>query len=237
MNPAAALAREASPPLDLDAVNRGLEGASAEAILRWAVENFEPGKLALVSAFGPGSAVQIHMLADIAPDLPVIFVDTLHHFPETLEHMERVRDRYNLNLRIYRPAATRAEFEEQYGPNLWEHDLARYQQVAKVEPFVEATRQLDGWITGRRRDQSNSRTALPPVEGGDKLRVNPLIEWTRSDIWRYILDHELPYNPLHDRGYASVGDEPLTTPVGSDEEERAGRWRGSGVTECGIHLV
>jgi phosphoadenosine phosphosulfate reductase len=167
----------------------------------------------------------------------VIFVDTLHHFPETLEHMERVRDRYNLNLRIYRPAATRAEFEEQYGPNLWEHDLARYQQVAKVEPFVEATRQLDGWITGRRRDQSNSRTALPPVEGGDKLRVNPLIEWTRSDIWRYILDHELPYNPLHDRGYASVGDEPLTTPVGSDEEERAGRWRGSGVTECGIHLV
>ena len=237
MSGAAARARVAPLPADVDRVNVELEGAPAEEIIRWGVGAFAPGRLALVSAFGPGSAVLIHMLADIAPDLPVVFVDTLHHFPETLEHMERVRARYDLNLRIYRPAASREEFEARYGPRLWERDLARYQELAKVEPFREATRGLDAWFTGRRRDQSESRIQLPTVEPGEKIRVNPLISWTRRDIWRYIYDHDLQYNPLHDRGYASIGDAQLTTPVESREEERAGRWRGSDVTECGIHLV
>ena len=237
MSTAAARAVESAEPFDLDEVNRRLEGAPAEEILRWSVEHFAPERFAQVSAFGPGSAVLIHMLKDIAPRLPVVFIDTLHHFPETLEHMERVREMYDLDLHVYRPAATRAEFEAKYGEKLWEHDLAKYQQVAKVEPFLEATRALDGWITGRRRDQAKTRTMLLPVEGGEKLRVNPLVHWSRGEVWRYILDNNLPYNPLHDRGYTSIGDEPLTTPVASDEDERAGRWRGAAITECGIHLV
>jgi phosphoadenosine phosphosulfate reductase len=238
MSTAAAHARlESEPPFDLDEVNRKLEGARAEEILQWSVDHFAHGRFAQVSAFGPGSAVLIHMLVDIAPDLPVIFIDTLHHFQETLQHLERVRERYNLNLLVYRPAASREEFEARYGECLWEHDLARYQQVAKVEPFLEATRNLDGWITGRRRDQAKTRTMLLPVEGGEKLRVNPLVHWSRGEVWRYILEHELPYNPLHDKGYTSIGDEPLTTPVASEEDERAGRWRGAAITECGIHLV
>lgn len=236
MTGAARLAEEPAAT-DFSAVNRALEGASAEEILRWAVGHFAPGKLGLVSAFGPGSSVLIHMLSEIEPEIPVVFVDTLHHFPETLQHMENVRDRYNLNLRSYRPAESREQFEERYGSRLWERDLGLYQQVAKVAPFLEATRDFDAWITGRRRDQSSTRATLPPVEGEGKLKINPLASWTRGEIWRYILDNDLPYNPLHDQGYTSIGDEPLTTPVGNEEDERAGRWRGHGVTECGIHLV
>ena len=224
-------------PLDLDAVNASLEGAPAEEILRWAVGHFDPAHFAVVSAFGPGSAVILDKLIPIAPDVRVIFVDTLHHFRETLEHMERVRERYGLKLETFRPEPTREAFEARYGEKLWERDLERYQQVAKVEPFLAATRGLDGWVTGRRRDQASTRHNLPPIEGGEKLRINPLTGWTRGDVWRYILDHELPYNPLHDQGYTSIGDEPLTTPVGAGEDERAGRWRGTAVTECGIHFV
>lgn len=223
--------------LDAVAASSALAGAGVEEILRWALGAFEPGKLALVSAFGPGSAVLVHHLARLDVRLPVIFIDTLHHFPETLEHVIRVGRRYDLDLRIFRPAESRADFEAVHGAELWRRDLAAYQQATKVEPFRRATAELDGWITGRRRDQSESRAQLPVVEGGPQLRVNPLAAWTRTDIWRFILEHNLPYNPLHDRGYASIGDEPLTTPVGAEEPERAGRWRGSGRLECGIHEI
>lgn len=222
-------------PTALAHARRALEGAPPEAVLRWAVEAFRGRRLALVSAFGPGSAVLIHHLADAAPALPVVFVDTLHHFGETLAHVERVRARYGLNLHVHRPALTRAEIEARYGPRLWERDLARYQELTKVEPFRRATVELDGWITGRRRDQSATRTALPVVEDGEQIRINPLAGWSRTQVWRFILDHGLPYNPLHDRGYGSIGDAPLTTPVSLGEDERAGRWRGSDRLECGIH--
>jgi phosphoadenosine phosphosulfate reductase len=218
-------------------VSAALHDAPPAEVLRWATERFRGGRLALVSAFGSGSAVLIDLLSDVAPELPVVFVDTLHHFPETLEHVERVRERYGLDLRVYRAAPTRAEFEARYGERLWERDLERYQQLTKVEPFRLATDELDGWITGRRRDQARTRTGLEVVEGGDKVRINPLAGWTRREVWQYIYQRDLPYNPLHDRGYASIGDEPLTTPVARGEDERAGRWRGDERLECGIHLV
>jgi phosphoadenosine phosphosulfate reductase len=222
-------------PLDAGRANERLENADAATVLRWAIDAFAPGRLALVSAFGPGSAVLIHLLADIAPDLPVIFVDTLHHFDETLQHVERVRARYGLNLQVYRPLLGRAGIEAQHGPRLWERDLERYQQLTKVEPFRRATQHLDGWITGRRRDQAPTRADLPVVEGGERVRINPLAGWTRSRVWRFIREHGLPYNPLHDLGYGSVGDAPLTVPVRPGEHERAGRWPGSERLECGVH--
>jgi phosphoadenosine phosphosulfate reductase len=228
--PAAAPAR-----IDAEAASRALAGASPRAVIRWAAEAFAPGRLALVSAFGPGSMVLLHFLEEAGVSLPVVFVDTLHHFPETLEHVERVRERYRLDLRVYRPADDLAAFEARYGPRLWERDLEAYQGVAKVEPFGRATAELDGWITGRRRDQSASRASLPVVEGGAKPRVNPLAEWTRDDVWGFIRMNDLPYNPLHDQGYASIGDAPLTTPVKASEHERSGRWPGTGKLECGIH--
>jgi phosphoadenosine phosphosulfate reductase len=228
---------DAERGFDVAEVNAELENAPAQEILSWAAAAFPHEKLGVVSAFGPGSAVIIHLLADIAPQLPVIFVDTLHHFPETLRHVENVRARYGLNLRVYRPESDLDAFEARYGPRLWERDLEQYQRVSKVEPFRRATDPLEGWFTGRRRDQAATRTTLPAVEVGDKVKINPLASWTRNDVWRFILDNELPYNPLHDRGYTSVGDAPLTSPVAPGEDERAGRWRGSEKLECGIHLL
>ena len=223
--------------IDWDELNRLTEGAAPDEILRAALAAFPPNKLAVISAFGPASLVVLHHLAAIAPRLPVIFIDTLHHFPETLDHVERVREHYDLNLKVYRPAVTRAKFESRYGPRLWETDLDLYQHVSKVEPFRRATANLDGWITGRRREQSDTRASLPVFEVGDKVKVNPLASWSRKEVWSFIMEHGVPYNPLHDQGYASIGDAPLTTPVAPGEPERAGRWRGLEKTECGIHQL
>jgi phosphoadenosine phosphosulfate reductase len=223
--------------IDWEELNRELEGAPLETILRATVAAFPENRLAVISAFGPTSLVVLHHLPLIAPRLPVIFVDTLHHFPETLELVEQVRQKYDLNLKIYRPAATRDKFEARYGPRLWETDIDLYQHVSKVEPFRRATANLDGWITGRRREQSETRATLPIFEVAERVKVNPLANWTRGQVWNFILDNGIPYNPLHDQGYASIGDEPLTTPIAPGEPERAGRWRGLDKTECGIHLV
>ncbi len=218
-------------------LSRRWEGLPPEIILAEASETFAPGRLAISSAFGPASLVLMHLAAESGLRLPVLFVDTLHHFPETLEHVQRVRDRYDLDLRVFSPAVTRAEFEAQYGERLWERDIDLYQRVSKVEPFRRATADFDAWFTGRQREQSATRADLPLVDGTDKFRINPLADWTRGQVWHYILDRGIPYNPLHDRGYTSIGDEPLTTPAGADEDERAGRWRGNDITECGIHFV
>lgn len=210
---------------------------SARDTLRQAVRMYHPGHLAVVSAFGPGSAVLLHLLYEIGARVPVVFVDTLHHFPQTLEHVASVRNRYDLDLRVVRPADNRAAFEAAYGPRLWERDLELYQRLTKVDPFRAAIATLDAYITGRRRDQSAARAQLARYEPGPPARINPLAQWTRDEVWRFIHEHALPYNPLHDRGYASIGDEPLTTPVAPGEAERAGRWRGSGRLECGIHGI
>ena len=226
-----------SHTVDWDLLNQEMEEASPLEILRAAIAAFPPNKLAVISAFGPTSLVVLHHLPQIAPRLPVIFIDTLHHFPETLDLVERVREKYNLNLKVYRPAASRAAFEARYGPGLWESDLDLYQHVSKVEPFRRATANLDGWLTGRRREQSETRAHLPVFEVGDRVKVNPLASWSRGRVWNFILENGVPYNPLHDQGYASIGDAPLTTPVAPGEPERAGRWRGLDKTECGIHQV
>lgn len=223
--------------LDIARLNEELEGQPLERILTTVTAALPEGRVAVSSAFGPGSLVVMHALHGLGIRLPVLFVDTLHHFPETLELVERVTERYDLDVRVFRPAATREEFEERYGPRLWERDLDRYQDVSKVEPFRRATEAFDGWFTGRRRHQSQTRADLPVIEPGEKLKVNPLATWSKGDVWRFILDNDIPYNPLHDRGYPSIGDEPLTTAVGDGEDERAGRWRGLDRTECGIHTV
>lgn len=216
-------------------VPRRYGGLPPREAIRWTLQSFDRSRLALVSAFGPGSVVLLHLLDEARERVPVIFIDTLHHFPETLEHVERVRARYGLELRVARPAADRDAFEARHGPRLWARDLGRYQQLTKVDPFRRATAGLDAYFTGRRRDQAATRAGLEVVQPGARVRINPLATWTRADVWRFVQGHGLPYNPLHDRGYTSVGDAPLTTPVASGEQERAGRWRGRGRNECGIH--
>jgi phosphoadenosine phosphosulfate reductase len=209
----------------------------AAVVLQRALDTFPHQRIAVVSAFGPGSIVLLHLLERAGVSLPVIFIDTLYHFPETLELAERVRRRFALDLRVFRAAASREEFERLHGPALWETDLERYHELTKVAPFRAAMCGFDACISGRRRDQSAARAALAAREEGTPTRINPLAHWRRSDVWAYIHAYALPYNPLHDRGYGSIGDAPLTTPVQDGEPERAGRWRGSDRQECGIHTA
>ncbi len=221
--------------IDVARINERLEGAHPSEALRWAVETVTPGRLIVVSSFGSTGMVNLHLLSEIAPEVPVVFVDTLYHFPETLEHAERVKEHYGLEVRVYRPAESRAAFEKEHGEELWERDLDLFHQLTRVEPMKRALQDVDGWITGRRRDQSDSRSALAHVEIGDRIKINPVASWSADQVWSFLRANGVPYNPLHDMGYLSLGDQPLTTPVSEEEHERAGRWRGSERLECGIH--
>ena len=229
--------------LDLAQLNQQFAGAHPKSILMWCLEQ-SPAGLIQSTAFGASGMVILDLLyQDLNPNppVPVLFLDTLHHFPETLQLVAQAQDRYDLDLKIYRPQGTdtRETFAAQYGPALWEQEIDHFHQLTKVEPLHRALRELDvtAWITGRRRDQSSTRTQLPIFEydAQGRLKVNPLADWTYKDLWRYIVAHQVPYNPLHDLGYASIGDQPLTTPTQVGEDERAGRWRGLAKTECGMH--
>ena len=214
-----------------------LDARDPAGVIRWAVETVGREHLVVGTSFGPTGMVNLHLLAEIAPEVPVVFVDTLYHFDETLEHAERVAERYGLDVRVFRPAESREEFERIHGERLWERDLDSFHHLTKIEPMERALHGVGGWVTGRRRDQSATRAELPQIELGPRIKVNPLAAWTSRDVWRFIHENGVPYNPLHDRGYASIGDAPLTTPVAAGEDERAGRWRGNDRLECGLHTV
>ena len=224
-------------PGEAEELNARFETAAPEEVLQWTVDRFPDDRLVLSSTFGVGGMVLIHKLSQMGVQVPIVFIDTLYHFPETLEHARRVEERFGLDLRVHRPAASREAFEAEHGDRLWETDEERFHRLTKVEPMRRALQGAQGWITGRRRDQSPTRAALPIVEVSNWIKVNPLATWSLDRVWEYIRMHDLPYNPLHDRGYASIGDEPLTTPVQAGEHERAGRWRGSVRLECGLHGI
>jgi phosphoadenosine phosphosulfate reductase len=143
--------------------------ADPSSIIEWAAETLGRDRLVVATSFGPSGMVNLHMLAGIAPEVPVVFVDTLYHFEETLELANVVSERFGLDVRIYRPAESRREFERQHGERLWERDLDRFHELTKVKPMERALEGVSGWITGRRRDQSTSRADMPHVEVGDRI--------------------------------------------------------------------
>ncbi len=218
-------------------LNSRFEQSYPYEILRWAEGAFADGRLVLSSTFGVGGMMLIHLLSEEGIQLPVIFIDTLYHFPETIEHADRVADRYGLDLRTYRAAPSRREFEAKHGSRLWESDEELFHQLTKLDPMREALEGIDGWISGRRRDQSATRATLQHIEVAKRVKINPLASWGLDDVWGFIRSHGVPYHPLHDLGYASIGDAPLTTPIKRGEHERAGRWRGSVRLECGLHGI
>lgn len=235
-----------SPPqvsaFNLKALNQRFEGAHPREVLAWCLDNLTG--LVQTTAFSINGMVIIDLLyreLQAGASVPVLFLDTLHHFPETLALVEKTQEIYGFDLQIYqaRHASSAEEFADRYGQELWETDVDRFYQLTKVEPLERGLTELDAkaWITGRRRDQSQGRSQLPIFEWDQehRLKINPLASWSRKDSWAYIAEHGVIYNPLYDQGYASIGDQPMTTPVTADEEERAGRWRGSSKTECGIH--
>jgi phosphoadenosine phosphosulfate reductase len=227
-------------PEHLDWLNDKFEEQSAQDILHWCAMTLP--NLIQSTSFGPTGMVTIDMLNKLGHKLPILYLDTLHHFPESLEHAQATKSHYNLDLKVYRckTAKTQEEFEAQFGLELWKTDSDKYDQHVKVEPQKRALRELNSfaWINGRRRSQGGERASLRIIEFDvdGRLKINPLATWTYDMAWEYIKTNHVPYNPLHDQGYKSIGDKMTTFPVGENEPERAGRWIGTSKTECGIHL-
>jgi len=203
-----------------------IESMPAEDVLLWAYGEFGD-KLCLTCSWQKQSSVLVHMVSELALDIPVIELDTQLFFRETYETRDALVERYRL------------ELIKQEGPNLWERDPDRCCHLRKVEPLFEALAPYDSWISGIRRDQSPSRAQTAKVQWSERYgvwKVHPLADWDEKRVWAYITVNEIPHNPLHDVGYRSIGCIPCTRPTTPDEEERAGRWAGSDKLECGIHV-
>ncbi len=234
--------RNQTTAFDLEQLNQEFETATPKEILAWSIDNISTG-LVQTSAFNVDDMIITHILySELKHPVPVIFLDTLHHFRESLELVAKAKQVYNLDLKTYKTpdVDTRKAFEAKYGEELWDRDIAQFHHITKIEPLQRSLDELNtiAWITGRRRDQAITRANMPifELDTEGRLKVNPIAAWTRQDSWVYVAEHGVIYNPLHDQGYPSIGDEPITTKVGQGEDERAGRWRGSNKTECGIHI-
>ena len=204
-----------------------------QAASRWA------GRLAVVSSFGADAAVLLHLVGTIDRSLPVLFLDTGQHFPETLAHRDALVRR--LGLRDVRSIAPSAAALDAADPDATLHrrNAEACCVLRKVTPLEDALRDFTAWLTGRRRQQAGSRAALPAEEAldGGQFRLNPLALWSAADIAAYLQAHGLPRHPLVAHGYPSIGCAPCTSRVAPGEDARAGRWRGQDKTECGIHFI
>ena len=227
---------------NLEELNQKYETAHPREILAWSAENISTG-LVQTSAFNVDDIVITDILyRELKQQTPVIFLDTLFHFPQTLELVEKVKQLYNVNLQVYKnqEVDSREAFTAKYGEALWDKDIIKFHDVTKIEPLQRGLDELDtvAWITGRRRDQAPTRAnmAIFELDKKGRLKINPLATWTRKETWDFVEEYKVIYNPLHDQGYPSIGDEPITTRVAEGESERDGRWRGSGKTESGIQI-
>jgi len=200
-----------------------IQEASAEDVIAYAVDRFHP-RLTLACSFQKEESVLVHMLTQIEPAAHVFMIDTGVLFPETLQTWRAFEERFGVRIEV-------VDARSQDGP--WNAERCCGQ--AKVDALEHALADVDAWITGIRREQTPTRAAAPKLQQDTKReiwKVNPLVDWSERDLWNYIDRHDLPYHPLHDRGYASIGCAPCTQPG----EGRAGRWAGQDKTECGIHL-
>lgn len=225
---------------DFATLNTQFENAYPQDILRWAAENYG-SQLAVVTSFQPTGIVALHMLSEIAPDTPVLTLDTGLLFPETYALMNELETRLNLRLiRVY-PALTVAQQAEAHGEELWARAPDQCCGMRKTAPLNEALSGYDAWVTGLRRDQSVGRKSTPIISLDakyHKIKLSPFATWTEEMIWMYIRAHELPYNALHDHNYPSIGCYPCTQPVVSNTaDKRSGRWAGHQKSECGIHVA
>lgn len=228
-------------PEEIAAANAELAEASPQQILRWAAERFHP-RLLMATAFGVEGCCVIHMLAEIQPQVRFINLETGYQFRETLELRERVRDRYGIAVEYVYPELTVSEYEAEHGGPL--HGLRPDQCCydRKILPLRRALERIDplAWISAIRRDQTDERGRAGVVQWDAKFnlaKVNPLLNWTKKDVWAFAVKNDVPYNPLHDLGYPSIGCRPCTRPVAAGEDDRAGRWAGKVKKECGLHVI
>jgi phosphoadenosine phosphosulfate reductase len=224
---------------DIAAANHLLAGGSPQETLRWAVEIFHP-RLTMATAFGAEGCCLIHMLAEIQPSVHIFNLETGYQFPETLELRERIKERYGIEVVFVRPESTVAEYEAMHGGPLYVTTPDRCCHDRKIVPLRRAVAGYEAWISAIRRDQTIHRAAADLVQWDAKfglVKVNPLLGWTKRDVWDFIVKNDVPYSPLHDEGYPSIGCWPCTRPVGDGDNDRAGRWSGSQKKECGLHIL
>ncbi len=220
-------------------LSRIYAGLDAEAMLHEALHGDLKGRIAMVSSFGAESVALLHLVAKVDRSTPVIFLDTQMLFPETLAYQAEVAATLGLtDMRIIRPdTGDLAQFDPADDLHLTDVDGCCH--IRKVVPLARALEGFDGWITGRKRYQSDTRAALPRFETDEagRLKLNPLVDWDPARVRAYLAQHDLPPHPLVAQGYPSIGCAPCTSRVAEGEDPRAGRWRGRDKTECGIHFV
>jgi len=216
-----------------------LEAATPEEIIAWAVQEYYP-QLTMATAFGPEGCVILSMLGKIEPRVHVFNLDTGYQFKETLELRDRIAQRYGIEVVLERPELPVEEYERQHGGPVYLGNSDKCCLDRKITVLHRAVRGFAAWMSGIRRDQSSHR-AKAAIVGWDKkfglVKVSPLANWTNKDVWRRIAEENIPYNPLHDQGYPSIGCWPCTRAVLSGEDERAGRWSGTAKKECGLHTT
>jgi phosphoadenosine phosphosulfate reductase len=227
--------------LNLDQVNHQLVDADAQEIVKWAVNTFAEG-LVMTTSFGIHSAVMLHMVTRIVPDIPVIWIDTGYLPSVTYQFAEQLTEQLHLNLKVYQSPISPARMEALYG-RLWDQNdleaLNRYDQIRKVEPMQRALQELKAtaWLAGLRRGQTDHRKSLEIVSLQNTIyKVLPILGWNSKQVYEYLIAHELPYHPLFDEGYVTIGDWHSSRPLSAgDDNERDTRFKGL-KQECGIHL-
>lgn len=228
----------AFPGFELERVNRELESMSAEQRVAWALERFQ-GRIVLSSSFGAQAAVSLHMVTRQWADIPVVLIDTGYLFPETYQFIDALTERLALNLKVYRAELSPAWLEARHD-KLWEQGLEGielYNRITKVEPMQRALEELQvqSWIAGLRRQQSSTRQNLEVLAlRNQRVKVHPLIDWTDRDVFRYLKQYDLPYHPLWEQGYVSIGDIHTTQPLTAGMTEEQTRFFGL-KRECGLH--
>ena len=228
--------RPAFTQADADELNARFDGVDAATMLKTLFAEGQLGEVALVSSFGTEAAVLLHLVAKADPTIPVIFVDTLKMFPETLEYREQLIEEFGIrDARVVTPDPEVLAEKDENGLR-WSYDPDGCCAIRKVEPLARAKDGLDTWISGRKAFQSVTRQNLPRFEVEDgRLKINPLGDWVKADLDAYFDEHQIARHPLEAQGYLSVGCAPCTSKVKPGEDPRAGRWRGWDKTECGIH--
>lgn len=215
------------------------ESWTPERVLDWAFHTFGD-RVAISSAFGAEGMVLIDMASKLRPNFRLFTLDTEFLFPETYNLMDRIEAKYGVAIERVYPSLSPEEQEKLHGAAFWQRDPDACCNLRKIEPLRRKLEKLQAWITSIRRDQTASRAAASKIEWDSKfglVKINPLVDWNSAQIWRYIRAHDVPYNPLHDRGYPSIGCTHCTRAVHPGDDPRAGRWPGFAKTECGLHVI
>jgi phosphoadenosine phosphosulfate reductase len=220
-------------------VQLNAESWNPQRVLAWAFETFG-NEVAISTAFGAEGMAMIDIASRVRKDFRVFTIDTEFLFPETYSLIDRIEQKYDIKVEKVLPLLSPEKQERAYGPELWARDADQCCNLRKVEPLRRKLTELGAWITSIRRDQTSFRKGARKVEWDAKfglVKVNPIADWTSKQVWRYLHEHGVPYNSLHDEYYPSVGCTHCTRAVLPGEDPRAGRWPGSGKTECGLHII